>query len=275
MIVELAPAKINIALHVRRRRDDGYHEIETLFAFLRDGDVLRAVSADEPSFAVTGPFADALSGERDNLVLRAYDAFGEAIGPIPPLAIELDKRLPVASGIGGGSADAAAMLRILARIADIATDDPRVIACAEALGADVPACFCGRSAIGRGKGEQLQPIEGLAGVPVMLVNPGIPVSTAAVFAAWDGIDRGPLETGNLLDSARAGRNDLQRPAEAIAPQIGDVLGALGVPGVLLTRMSGSGATCFALFQNDVARTHAAVAIRAAHPGWWCLESALA
>jgi 4-diphosphocytidyl-2-C-methyl-D-erythritol kinase len=275
MIVEPAPAKINLALHVRRRRTDGYHEIETLFAFLRDGDVVRARDADAPGFTVIGPFADGLASG-DNLVVRARDAFAAKVHAIPPLAIELNKRLPVASGIGGGSADAGAMLRILARMTDTPLDDPRLVNCAETLGADVPACLIGRSAIGRGKGEELEILDGLTGTPVLMVNPGIPVSTAAVFAAWDGVDRGPLGEGALLDRALAGRNDLQRAAEVIAPAIASVLEMLvNSPGVWLARMSGSGATCFALFENDAARAGAATVIRASHPSYWCLESALA
>ena len=168
------------------------------------------------------------------------------------------------------------MLRVLARIAGIARDDPRLTAGAAKLGADVPACLSGESAIGRGTGEQLRPIAGLAGTPVLLVNPGVPVSTAAVFAAWDGVDRGPLGSGDMLAVARAGRNDLQPAAEAIAPAIAVVLDALlAMPGVLLARMSGSGATCFALFDGVAARARAAQAIGAAHPAWWCLESTLA
>ena len=273
--VEPAPAKINLALHVRRRRSDGYHEIETLFAFLRDGDVVRADEADRDSFAVTGPFAAALTGEENNLVLAARHAFAEAFGRLAPLAITLDKRLPVASGIGGGSADAAAMLRLLAQRHDVDLDDPGLLACAARLGADVPACLLGRTAIGRGTGAELHPIEGLGDTPVLLVNPGVGVSTAAVFAAWDGVDGGPLAGGGPRDIARAGRNDLEPAARRFAPAIDTVLETLArAPGVTLARMSGSGATCFALFDTAAARSAAAEAIRAPHPGWWLLESVL-
>jgi 4-diphosphocytidyl-2-C-methyl-D-erythritol kinase len=275
-IVEAAPAKINLALHVRRRRHDGYHDIETLFAFLADGDVLSVAPAASDGFAVTGPFAPALAGEGNNLVLAARDAFARAIAPLPPLAITLDKRLPVASGIGGGSADAAAMLRAAARIAGIAGDDPRLAACAAALGADVPACLHGRTAFGRGTGGELAFIEGLAGVPVLLVNPGVAVSTAAVFRAWDGIDRGPLGSGDPLAVAQGGRNDLEAAARRIAPDIDAVLACLGeAAGARLVRMSGSGATCFALFGSAAERSAAAAALRARRPDWWLLESTLA
>ncbi len=275
MIVEKAPAKVNLALHVRHRRPDGYHAIETLFAFLTNGDDVRVKRAETPSFTITGPFAAGLSTE-DNLVLRAAEAFAEAFGDPGTYAMRLDKHLPVASGIGGGSADAAAILRALARLNDFATDDSRLVACAGALGSDVPACLFGRSALGKGRGEALTPIDGLTGTPVLLVNPRIAVSTAEVFAAWDGIDRGPIGEGPLLDRARAGRNDLEAPARTIAPVVGGVLAALTRTGdPLLVRMSGSGATCFGLYRSEADRTRAAMTIQREHPDWWTLESALA
>jgi 4-diphosphocytidyl-2-C-methyl-D-erythritol kinase len=304
-IVEAAPAKINLALHVRARRADGYHEIETLFAFLRDGDRVSVEESDRDHFTLTGPFAGALSGEGNNLVLAARDAFAAAHGPVPPLAITLDKHLPVASGIGGGSADAAATLRALARSKGI---DPAELAeVALKLGSDVPACLLGKSAMGEGRGEQLREVDGLSGIPVLLVNPGVAVSTAAVFRGWDGADRGPLfhrhpglvpgstvpqtpsagavlpggcrdEPGmtGWLDVAIKGRNDLEAAARNIAAIIGDVIDLLAEqPGVTLARMSGSGATCFALFDSEAARTAAARAVKSAQPDWWCLESTLA
>ncbi|MBA4047648.1 MAG: 4-(cytidine 5'-diphospho)-2-C-methyl-D-erythritol kinase [Sphingomonas sp.] len=278
-IDELAPAKINLALHVRLRRNDGYHALETLFAFLAHGDSVRVAPADLPSFNLTGPFGAALAasgaGGDDNLVTRAAAAFATQFGG-GPWAITLDKHLPVASGIGGGSADAAATLRACARLSGVAVDDPRLFAIAESLGADVPACLLGRSAIGTGKGEQLVPVAGVSGIPVLLVNPGVAVSTAAVFRGWDGVDRGALATGTLLERAKAGRNDLEPPARAIAPVIADVVARLeALPGVLLARMSGSGATCFALFEDARACADAGAAMRSVKPDWWCLESALA
>ncbi len=276
MIVECAPAKINLALHVRCKRPDGYHELETLFAFLQHGDTITLRRADEARFSVTGPFAAALAGEGDNLVLRAASLFSARFGDPGPLDIVLDKHLPVASGIGGGSADAAATLRALARLTGMATDDPALFTIAEALGADVPACLLGRSAVGTGKGEQLDPVAGLSDTPVLLVNPGVAVSTGPVFRAWDGVDRGGIGPGDLLARAMAGRNDLEPPARALAPVIGDVVALLQAqPGVMLARMSGSGATCFALFATVAARQAAAATIALAQPGWWCLESALA
>lgn len=265
-ITEQAPAKLNLALHVRHRRPDGYHELETLFAFVDHGDVVRVTPAAADGFTLTGPFAAVLAGEGDNLVTRAAARFRETFGG-GSHAVELEKHLPVASGIGGGSADAAATLRALARLHGVALDDPRLFEIADGLGSDVPACLLGRTAFGRGRGEQLEPLDGMAGTPVLLVNPGVGVSTAAVFRGWDGVDRGPIGRGDLLAVAREGRNDLEPPARAIAPTIDAVLAALASqPGVLLVRMSGSGATCFALFDNDAARDAAAGAM--ANRGWW-------
>ncbi|KQN70900.1 4-(cytidine 5'-diphospho)-2-C-methyl-D-erythritol kinase [Sphingomonas sp. Leaf62] len=275
MIVEPAPAKLNLALHVRARRADGYHELETLFAFVADGDTVMLTPAAHDSFTITGPFAAGLSGEGDNLVTRACDAFRDAFGPGDQLAILLDKHLPVASGIGGGSADAAATLRGMARLHGVALNDPALMAIADRLGSDVPACLVGRTMIGRGRGEQLTLID-TPKRPALLVNPGVAVSTAQVFAGWDRIDRGPIADGDALTIALAGRNDLEPPARALAPAIDKVLALLNAaPGVTLARMSGSGATCFALFDDAAACAHAATAIRAAQPGWWCLETNLA
>lgn len=265
MIVEIAKAKLNLALHVRARRPDGYHELETLFAFVEDGDLLSLAAADADSFILTGPFAAALQGEGDNLVTRAAGAFRERFGG-GRHAIALDKRLPVASGIGGGSADAAATLRALGRLHDVPVD--AMFAIADALGSDVPGCLYGRTAIGRGRGERLEPVPGLPGTPALLVNPGVAVSTAEVFRRWDGVDRGALPA-----DPREGRNDLEPPARAIAPVIGEVLDALaGSPGAGLVRMSGSGATCFALFDSDASRDAAAEAL--SDHGWWLMATHL-
>lgn len=271
MIVEPARAKLNLALHVRARRPDGYHELETVFAFVQDGDVIRVADAAVPSFAVSGPFAGELAGEGDNLVTRARDAFEQAFGTLPPLAIDLEKRLPVASGLGGGSADAAATLRALAKRTGVSPD--ALVPLAEALGSDVPACLLGRTAIGQGRGEKLEEVAGLGGTAVLLVNPRVAVSTAEVFRRWDGVDRGPLAAGEVAAMVSEGRNDLEAPARAIAPVIGDVLDLLSAqPGVHLARMSGSGATCFALCEGAAARSEAAQAAQLR--GWWCLETVL-
>ena len=249
---EIAYAKINLALHVRAREADGYHRIETIFAFCEDGDVLTAEPAEELSLVVTGPFADALAGEGDNLVLRAARRLGAAA------ALGLDKRLPVAAGLGGGSADAAAVLRLFGGTMEDAA----------ALGADVPACRFSRTARGEGRGDAIEPIDipGLTGKPVLLVNPNIALSTGAVFKGWDGIDRGPL------GDWESGRNDLEAPARALVPEIGAVLAALG--DARIARMSGSGATCFGLYPSDAARDAAAARISAEKPGWWLSQTRL-
>ncbi len=264
-IREPAPAKLNLALHVRRKRADGYHELETVFAFCTDGDLLSAEAADTFSLSVEGPFADALSGEEDNLVLKAARALAEASGVTLGADLRLRKNLPVASGIGGGSADAAAALRLLTRLWSI--DPSHAAAVAPALGADVPACLLSMTARGEGSGDQLELVDvGVAGKPVLLVNPLEGLSTAAVFARWDGQDRGSL------DDWREGRNDLQEPAEALCPAVGDVIAWLsGQSGADLTRMSGSGATCFALFEDEGARDRAAAACP---QEWWNLPTFL-
>lgn len=272
IVTEPAPAKLNLALHIRARRADGYHELETVFAFATDGDVVMVARAVGPSFTLDGPFAPMLTGEGDNLVLRAVRSFATRFGGGESYAITLDKRLPVASGIGGGSADAAATLRALARLNGIAADNPGLYACAQALGSDVPACLLGRTALGCGRGERLQAIDGPSGIPVLLVNPGVAVSTATVFARWDGQDRGPLDPDDLSSS----RNDLESPARALAPAIGDTLALLAAqPGAGFVRMSGSGATCFALFADIAARDAASAAVGRVQPGWWRLASTLA
>ncbi|HYJ53342.1 MAG TPA: 4-(cytidine 5'-diphospho)-2-C-methyl-D-erythritol kinase [Allosphingosinicella sp.] len=256
---ETAYAKLNLALHVRGREADGYHRIETVFAFCEDGDVLFGRESERPALELSGPFARELSAEPDNLVLRAAAMLGAHV------AFSLDKRLPIASGLGGGSADAAAALRLIARMRGLAYED--VFGFAAAIGADVPACFFSQSARGEGRGDALEPLdEDLAGTPVLLVNPRRPLSTAAVFAAWDGQDRGPLADW------RDGRNDLEAAAIALVPEIRDVLDALA--GGPIARMSGSGATCFGLFESEADRDRAAAEIAASHPGWWLSQTRL-
>lgn len=268
---EIAYAKINLALHVRRRRDDGYHDIESLFAFAEDGDVLSATVRGDGvlSLTIDGPFGEELDAGPDNLVLRAAQALRDACGVVAGAAIHLDKRLPVASGIGGGSADAAAALRLLARLWGI---DRPMHAIAARIGSDVPACLISHTLMGTGRGEalDLRDIEGLSGMPLLLVNPGIGLSTAPVFAEWDKVDRGPLVADTLDDLIAAGRNDLYPPAVALVPQIADVITLLNAqPGVRLARMSGSGATCFALFDDPAHRGAAAAAMPVQ---WWTLAS---
>lgn len=271
--VETAFAKINLALHVRARESDGYHSIETLFAFAEDGDRLSLTT--EPGLSVDGPFAAALSAG-DNLVTRAAEGFAQLCGRPPEGGFHLKKNLPVAAGIGGGSADAAAALRLLCRRDGIDPADPRVQQLAAALGADVPACVVSRPMRGEGRGDRLVPVEGLrSGQPLLLVNPMRPLATGPVFAHWDGIDRGPLDQGDPIAAAQVGRNDLEIPAIAILPVIGEILALLSArPGVLLARMSGSGATCFALFKGTEERDAAAEALSAEHNDWWLLSTRL-
>jgi len=269
-LTETAYAKINFALHVRERLPDGYHRIETLFAFCRDGDVLTAAPAERLSLEISGPFAQGLRADETNLVLRAAHTLARATGTDAGASIRLDKRLPIASGIGGGSADAAAALRLLPRLWGLDVPEETLHDIAASLGADVPACLASQAARGDGRGDRLQPAKGGTGTPVLLVNPMLPLSTAVVFAAWDGVDRGPLPK-----DPGEGRNDLQPPAIASCPAIADVLDVLAArAGTTLVRMSGSGATCFALFDKPDARDAAANHVAAAHPGWWRLATTL-
>jgi 4-diphosphocytidyl-2-C-methyl-D-erythritol kinase len=261
---EIAPAKLNLALHVRGTLPDGRHAIETLFAFCTDGDRLSAEPADTLSLAVEGPFAGDIAG--DNLALLAARRLAERAGVEGGANLILDKRLPVASGIGGGSADAAAALRLLTALWRI--DPSHAEAAAPELGSDVPACLLSLPARGEGAGDQLTPLSlpDISGIPVLLVNPRVLLSTADVFAQWDGEDRGPL--GDWRD----GRNDLEPIAIALAPQVGLVLAWLSAQaGVKFVRMSGSGATCFALFDDEAARDAAEEAVPRE---WWRLATFL-
>ncbi|MCY7280637.1 MAG: 4-(cytidine 5'-diphospho)-2-C-methyl-D-erythritol kinase [Sphingomonas bacterium] len=264
IITEPAPAKLNLALHVRGRMPDGRHSLETLFAFCTDGDRVEGEAAADVTLDVIGPFAEALGP--NNLVLTAAHALRDSAGVDRGAALRLVKNLPVASGIGGGSADAAAALRLLTRLWSI--DPAFATAVAPALGADVPACLLSLTARGEGAGDKLELVDDpdIAGTPVLLVNSLEPLSTAAVFSAWDGIDHGPL------GAWRDGRNDLETPARELVPAIGDVLDWLGaLPKSTFVRMSGSGATCFALFDNEPTRDAAAEAC----PGqWWRLATFL-
>lgn len=277
MAADIAYAKVNVALHVRARRDDGYHALESLFVFAEDGDRLQGVATDDRAIdlVIDGPFGAMLDAGADNLVMRAARALQAYLGEQRGAAIRLTKHLPVASGIGGGSADAAATLRLLVRLWDVRIDDGELAALALDLGSDVPACIASVTQMVKGRGERLarHRVDGLEGCPMLLVNPGVAVSTAQVFAGWDRVDRGPLDADSLDALVSEGRNDLEAPARAAAPAIGDVLAALdGRDGLVLARMSGSGATCFALFRSAAALQSAARAVRVAQPGWWVMET---
>jgi 4-diphosphocytidyl-2-C-methyl-D-erythritol kinase len=264
-LAEPAPAKLNLALHVRGKLPDGRHALETLFAFCTDGDRLEAEAGDDLTLAIGGPFADRLSTS-ENLVLDAANALRDSAGVATGARLYLTKSLPVASGIGGGSADAAAALRLLTRLWGI--DPAHAASVAPRIGSDVPACLLSMTARGEGAGDALQLVQhpSIAGTPVLLVNPAVPLSTGAVFAAWDGIDRGPLEDW------REGRNDLEEPALRLAPAIVDVLDWLKrQDGAVFVRMSGSGATCFALFDSKTQRDAAA---EVCPLNWWQLATFL-
>jgi len=272
-------AKVNLALHVRGRRADGYHDIETLFAFVDDGDGIEAEFADTDNLTIEGEFGEGLSAGGDNLVHRVLALLRGRYGAdrVPPLAVTLTKRLPVAAGIGGGSADAAAVARLARRHFLPELGDAQLARIIGPLGADIAACVASATCLGVGAGEELSPVPELrlAGTPVLLVNPRQPVATGPVFAAWDGIDRGPLFTGaNLRAQLFAGRNDLQRPATAQCPAIVDVLTELGALRPWLARMSGSGATCFALFDAAAERDAAAAHLAQGRPHWWQMTGVL-
>lgn len=266
-----APAKINLTLHVTGRRADGYHLLDSLVAFADVGDRLTLTEADAPSFILTGPFAGDIPADGDNLVLRA----AARVRHDRPVAITLDKRLPPSSGIGGGSADAAAAVRGMRALAGAVQGDesPELLS----LGADLPMCLESRPVRVGGIGERLSPVNGLPRLPAVLVNPLRAMPTPPVFAALVSRENAPMPDAlpSLQDTAAcaawlaAQRNDLQAAAAAIEPAISDVLAALETcEGGVLSRMSGSGATCFALFVDDTAATAAAQRLSASHPGWW-------
>jgi len=267
-MIETAYAKINLALHVRKRREDGYHELETLFAFVDAGDVLEAHRAPQDQLTTLGEFAPAIDEPFGNIVAKALSALPHGQG----WAVTLQKNLPVAAGLGGGSADAGAIFRMVERAHGLPGDWRERAA---ALGADVPACVLSETCLGRGTGTELEPLgSDLAGAPVLLVNPRVPLATGPVFKAWDGIDRGALPQGSVRQIALAGRNDLEAPAISLCPLIAEVLAALCETGPWLARMSGSGATCFALYETAQQRDKAARRIGQSHPGWWLMAGAL-
>jgi 4-diphosphocytidyl-2-C-methyl-D-erythritol kinase len=268
---ERAYAKLNLALHVRAREADGYHRIETLFAFAEAGDWLRVAEHSSLMLHLEGPFAAALTADEDNMVLRAAAALRTRYRIDRGAALTLEKILPVGAGLGGGSADAAAALRLLSRFWAIPVEQNELFDLARMLGADVPACLVSRPARGEGRGDLLSAVEDwvFAGAPVLMANPGRALATADVFRAWQERDRGPL--ADPLE----GRNDLEEPARQLCPEIGDVVEALrDTAGTRLVRMSGSGATCFALYESDQARDAAHSRISQSHPHWWLLASRL-
>jgi len=278
-----APAKINLYLHVTGRREDGYHLLDSLVAFAGVHDMLTVTGADGLSLAIDGDFAGNIPADDDNLVIRAAHALARAAGIEANAAMALTKRLPVASGIGGGSADAAAALKTLSQLWGIDLGEDEMAAVALSLGADVPVCLVGKAAFMAGVGEKIIPAPALPAASMVLVNPGVALSTASVFAALgdnfsgpDGhFDYAPEDTPELASILAKRGNDLESPAIGLAPAIGDVLAALGASGnVLLARMSGSGATCFGLFAEPGEAAEAAIAIAAERPEWWVKAASL-
>lgn len=273
-LTEAAPAKINLYLHVVGRREDGYHLLDSLVVFAGVADQLTASPSTGLTLSLTGPFAAGLRTEADNLVLRAAHVLAAEMGVIPSGRINLEKNLPVASGIGGGSADAAAALRLLSRLWRVSPAQDRLHRLAQDLGADVPVCLVGRAARMAGIGEQLGPAPLLPDAGIILVNPGIGISTPAVFGARSGgfstpasLPRQLPDAVSLAAALRATRNDLEPAARLLAPVIGEVLEALAAnPTCLMARMSGSGATCFGLYRSPSEAK--AAARNLVHPGWW-------
>ena len=277
---EQAPAKVNLDLRVTGRRPDGYHDLDSLVAFAACADRLTFAPDRRLSLELSGPFAAALAGQSDNLVLRAARRLADRAGCPPHVRIALDKRIPVAAGLGGGSADAAATLRGLSRLWQLELTVADLLPLALELGADVPVCLRSRPARMRGIGERLEPV-GLPALDLVLANPNRAVSTAQVFAGLGAIappcePDGPLPSGraDLLAWLRARGNDLEAPACRLAPAIAEVVETLRAqPGCRLARMSGSGATCFGIFDDQPAAAHAAEALRRARPDWWMISTA--
>lgn len=281
MLTIAAPAKINLALHVLGRRDDGYHLLDSLVVFAGAGDRVTAAPDDSLSLTITGPFAATLTAEADNLVLRAAHWLKARSGTTKSAKLTLEKNLPVASGIGGGSSDAAAALIACAKLWGL---DPHTLPRAEtaALGADVPVCLARAPALMRGIGEDVTLVSGLPRLAMVLANPGLPLATKTVFGALRGRFGGPLaplpadmSVESLLAYLLRQRNDLLPPALDSMPVIGTVLDALAAtPGCRLARLSGSGPTCFGLYAGEAEAQAAAATLKATHPDWWCVAAPL-
>lgn len=288
-LTEFAPAKVNLALHVTGRRADGYHLLDSLVVFTRFGDRLAVEAAVADSFAVDGPFADDVPVDGGNLAVRARDALrsfaldqtvGRGVEDIsaelcPPVSIRLTKNLPVASGVGGGSSDAAAVLKALVRLWRLDIGDAALAPMALSLGADVPMCLAARPLLARGIGDEIAPLAGFPSLGLVLVTPRIAVSTAKIFDALQSRDNAPLpplprqiDFHSLRNWLETTRNDLEQPARTLHPGITVALAALRKADAGFARMSGSGATCFGLFETGNVAKRAAAEIRGRHPGWF-------
>jgi len=271
-----APAKVNLTLRVTGQRADGYHLLDSLVVFAGVGDTLLFAPADTLTLTTRGPFAESLAGETDNIILRAARALQAASETRLGAQITLTKTLPVSSGIGGGSADAAATLHGLNRLWDAGLSAGELAALGLTLGADVPVCLAGRPVRMQGVGEVLDPLPPLPQAWLALVNPGLRVSTPAVFKARRGPFSPslslPLAFDNLdaLTALLAGQgNDLTSAAVSLAPAIAEALSLLAAcPGCKVARMSGSGATCFGLFADPQDAANAATVLGNARPSWW-------
>ncbi|TIS99092.1 4-(cytidine 5'-diphospho)-2-C-methyl-D-erythritol kinase, partial [Mesorhizobium sp.] len=272
-----AHAKINLALHVTGRRADGYHMIESLAVFTRFGDRVEIELADRDGFSVSGRYASAVPLDDSNLVVKARDTLRKRadLQHAPPVAIRLEKNLPVASGVGGGSSDAATVLRGLAETWRLDLDEAELARVALPLGADVPMCLAAKPLIARGIGDELSTVPGFPALGLVLVNPGITVSTAEVFNALSHRDNdglpplpGSLDFHSIRNWLEITRNDLEPAARVIQPAIGKALSVLNKAGAGFARMSGSGATCFGLFETGNVAKRAAVDIRSRHPDWF-------
>ncbi len=284
-VARLAPAKVNLFLHVGPLAADGYHPLASLVAFADVGDRLTVEPAERLSLTVAGPFAGALEGEDDNLVLRAARALGAAAGiGEPGLRITLDKQLPVAAGLGGGSSDAGAVLKLARDALGLPFDDAALAEIAASLGADGPMCLHARAAWAGGRGDVLAFETALPPLPALLVNPGVPSSTGAVYRAFDAGGPGQADTPPppldwsapaLVAWLQTQRNDLEAPAVALQPVIGEALAAVAaLAGARLTRMSGSGATVFALFDSPRAAEEAGRTLQSRRPDWWIRPAVL-
>ncbi|WP_163269181.1 4-(cytidine 5'-diphospho)-2-C-methyl-D-erythritol kinase [Chelativorans alearense] len=269
-----APAKVNLALHVTGRRADGYHLLESLVVFTRHGDRLRAAPAERDTFSLTGPYGAQVPRDADNLVLRARDLLRRHFGVEKPVALTLEKNLPVASGIGGGSSDAAAALHLLSRHWRLEAGQRDLAKIALALGADVPMCLAARPLLARSIGEALEPVRRLPALPLLLVNPGRMLATPRVFAALERRDNAPLppfqggEVSDVVHWLGSVRNDLEAPALGLVPETGIALKELRSEGALIARVSGSGATCFGIFKTEGEAQAAEKVIAGRRPEWF-------
>jgi 4-diphosphocytidyl-2-C-methyl-D-erythritol kinase len=280
LVREQAHAKINLALHITGRRPDGYHELDSIVAFAAVADVLTIAPAGAVSMDLSGPFAGALRSEEANSVTAAWrllnDFSAQHGAPIAPVKFHLEKNLPVASGIGGGSADAAAALRGLIRYFGLTVEPDDLSALALRLGADVPVCLQKQSSRMRGIGDIIEPIQLDLPEAIVLVNPLIPAPTSRVFESLNLEPGQPFGAGIVnLHDIESWRNDLTAPALTLVPEIAEVIGSLNFqPGIICSRMSGSGATCYGLFESLGTARAAAEVIAEKHPDWWVVATKL-